>query len=153
MDFDKKLEELFIDLPEPPLTAPGAAHAVQTGKLLYISGVLPYSEGKIQGKGRVGLEVSPDNAKRAAKTAAINALSIISSVSGGSLNKVKKIIQVNGYIASGGDFRQHFKILDGVSEFFSQVFGASGTHTRNAIGCSCLPHDACIELSLIVEMK
>jgi enamine deaminase RidA (YjgF/YER057c/UK114 family) len=153
MDFDTKLEELFIDLPEPPQSATGTAHAVQVGKLLYVGGILPFSEGKIAVKGRVGLEVRLDNAKLAARTAAVNALAVIATELGGTLNKVKRIVEVTGYIASGAEFRQHFKVLDGVSELFFQIFGAAGKHTRNAIGCTNLPNDACIELSLIVEIK
>jgi enamine deaminase RidA (YjgF/YER057c/UK114 family) len=153
MDFDAKLDELFIDLPEPPTPAAGTAHAVQAGKFLYISGVLPLSEGKIQTKGRVGLELRLDSAKLAARTAAVNALAVIATECGGTLNKVKRIIEVTGYISSGGEFRQHFKVLDGVAELFSQVFGPAGKHTRNAVGCANLPNDACIELSLIVELK
>jgi len=153
MDFDVKLDELFIDLPEPHEPTSGTSHAVQVGKLLYIGGVLPYSEGKIAVKGRVGLEVRFDNAKLAARIAGINALAVIRTELGGTLNKVKRIVLLTGYIASGPDFKQQFKVLDGASELFSQIFGPAGKHTRNAIGCAALPNDACIELSLIVEIK
>lgn len=153
MDFDKKLADMFIDLPQPPEPAAGTVHAVQVGKLLYISGVLPLAEGKIQSKGRVGLEVRLDNAKFAARIAGVNALAVIAMECGGTLNKVKRIIEMTGFVAAGGDFRQHFKVLDGATELFNQVFGPAGKHTRNAIGCTTLPKDACIELSLIVELK
>ena len=153
MDFDTKLDELFIDLPEPQQPASGTVHAALVGKLLYIGGVLPYSEGKIAVKGRVGIETRMDNAKLAARIAAINALAVIVSELGGTLNKVKRIVEVTGYIASAPDFKQQFKVLDGASELFSQIFGPAGRHTRNAIGCAALPNDACIELSLIVEVK
>lgn len=153
MDFDAKLEEMFIDLPEPPTLTGGSLHAAKVGKLLHIDGVLPFSEGRISHKGRVGLEVRLDNAKLAARIAAVNVISVISKESGGTLKKVKRIINVTGYIASGGDFRDHFKVLDGATELFTQIFGSAGKHTRNAVGCSCLPQDACIELSVIVELK
>lgn len=153
MDFDEKLADLFIDLPEPPTPAAGTAHAVQAGKFLYISGIIPFSEGKVQTKGRVGLEVRPDSAKLAARTAAVNALAVIAAECGGTLNKVKRIVEVTGYIASGGDFQNHFKVMDGISELFLQVFGPAGKHARGAVGCSNLPNNACIELSLIVELK
>lgn len=152
MDFDAKLEELYIDLPEPARTMGNVVHAVQTGKLMYISGVLPFSEGKIAAKGRVGLEVRLDKAKLAARIAAVNALAVISKELG-TLNKVKKIVDVTGFIASGGDFKEHFKVLDGASELFSQIFGNVSKHTRSAVGASCLPQDSCIELSLIIEIK
>lgn len=153
MDFDAKRDELYIDLPEPPILTGGALHATKVGKILHVDGVLPLSEGRISHKGRVGLEMRLDNARLAARIAAINALSFIANECGGTLNKVKRIINITGYIASGGDFRDHFKVLDGASELFIQIFGSVGKHTRNAIGCSCLPKDACIELSVIVELK
>jgi len=153
MDYDKKLEELFIELPEPPHLVGGVLHACRIGNIMYLGGILPFSEGKIAVKGRVGLEVRLDNAKLAARIAAVNALAVISSEFGGTLNNVKKIINVTGYIASGGEFREHFKVLDGASELFYQIFGAAGKHSRNAVGCSSLPYDACIELSVIVETK
>ena len=153
MNFDKKLEELFIDLPEPHTCATGTAHAVKSGKLVFINGVLPFSEGRIITKGRVGLEVTLDQAGRAARIAAIYALGIFASEFGGSINKVKRIISVTGFIASGGDFRDHFKVLNSVSDLFEQIFGSAGKHSRNAVGCSCLPNDACLELSLVIEIK
>jgi len=153
MDFDAKLDELFIDLPEPGRAASGTAHAIKAGKLLYVAGALPLSEGKIAHKGRAGLEVRLDNAKLAARIAAINALAIISNELGGTLNKVKRLVQVTGYIATGGEFRELFRVLDGATELFSQIFGSAGTHTRDAIGCAALPGDACVELSLIIELK
>lgn len=153
MNYDERLQELFIDLPEPPTTSGGTSNSTQSGKLLFINGVLPLSEGRIAPKGRVGLEVNIDNAKRAARTAAVNCLGIISAHCGGTVSKVKQIISVTAYIASGGEFRDHFKVLDGASELFNQIFGSAGKHTRNAVGCSNLPGDACIELSMIVELK
>lgn len=136
MDFDRKLNELFIDLPQPPEPATGTAHAVQVGKLLYISGVLPLAEGKIQSKGRVGLEVRLDNGKLAARIAGVNALAVIATECGGTLNKVKRVIEVTGFVAAGGEFRQHFKVLDGATELFNQVFGPAGKHARSAVGCT-----------------
>jgi enamine deaminase RidA (YjgF/YER057c/UK114 family) len=153
MNYDEKLHELFIDLPEPPTTLGGTSNTTQVGKLLFINGVLPLSEGRISPKGRVGLEVNTDNARRAARTTAVNCLGAISTHCGGTINKVKQIVSVTGYIAAGGEFRDHFKVLDGASELFSQIFGPAGKHTRNAVGCSNLPNDACVELSMIVELK
>jgi enamine deaminase RidA (YjgF/YER057c/UK114 family) len=153
MDFDAKLEEIFIDLPVPPTPAAGTTHAVQTGKLLHISGMLPLAEGKIQSKGRVGLEVTLDNAKFAARIAAVNSLAVIHAECGKTLNKIKRIIEITGFIAAGGEFRDHFKVMDSVAELFTKIFGPAGKHTRNAVGCTTLPQDACVELSLIVELK
>ncbi len=152
MNFDQKLEELFIDLPEPHTCPAGTAHAVKSGKLLFINGVLPFSEGRIVTKGRVGLQVSLDQANRAARTAALQALGIIKAEVG-SINKIKRIVSITGFIAAGGDFKDHFKVLNSVSDLFTQIFGSAGKHARNAVGCSCLPNDTCIELSLIVETK
>ena len=152
MDFEKRLKELFIDLPEVRPLPQTLASAVQTGKLLYITGQLPYSEGKLSLKGRVGLEISPDQALLAARYALFHCLSVMQA-SLGSLNKIKQIVQLSGWIAAGGDFKDHDRVLDAASQLLYEVFGPQGKHSRVAVGVHSLPQNACLELSLIVEVK
>lgn len=153
MDFDEKLAELFIDLPEPSADVGSAVSAVQVGKILYVGGVLPFAEGRIQNPGRVGVEVRLDMAKLAARTAAVYVLAIVAKEQGGSLNKIKRIISLDGYIACGSEFRDHGKVLDGASELIGQIFGPFGKHIRTAVGVSSLPQNACVELSAVFELK
>ncbi len=152
MDFDERLEDLYVDLPEPAQLVGAGVHAVRTGKLLYVGGVLPRLEGKMM-KGRAGIDVNIDAAKLAARAAAVNALAVIRQELGGTLNKVKRIVQVSILVASGADFKDHYKVIDGASELLGQVFGASGKHARIAAGAVSLPENATVELSMIVEVK
>lgn len=151
MTYDDRLSELYIDLPEPVAALGSYVHAVRVGNLLYVGGVLPRAEGKIM-KGRAGVEIRLDAAKSAARIAAINALAVIAQEFGGTLNKVKRVVQVNGIVACGADFRDHSKVLDGASELINQIFGAAGKHTRIATGAVSLPEGASIELSMVIEV-
>ena len=125
---------------------------MRAGKLIFVAGVLPRSEGKMM-KGRAGVEVTVDKAKLAARAALINALGIISAELGGSLNKIKRIVSVKGAVACGADFKDHSKVVDGASELIKDVFGSNGKHVREAIGVSSLPEGATISLSIVMELK
>lgn len=152
MDFEKRLKELFIDLPEVRPLSSALSPAAQTGKLLYVTGQLPYSEGKLALKGRIGLEISPDQGALAARYALFHCLSVVKNALG-SLNKVKQIVQLSGWMAAGGDFKDHDRILDAASQLLGEIFGSAGKHSRIAVGVNSLPQNACLELSLIVETK
>lgn len=153
MNFDDKLEELFIDMTEPPPAKGAVVGAVKTGKLLHVNGVLPFASGRIQSPGRVGIEVKLDNAKLAARTAATMVLSYAMAELGGTLNKIKRVVKVEGYVACGADFGDQAKVIDGASEFFFQIFGPYGKHVRTIVGASSLPQNACVELSVTFEVK
>ena len=136
MDFDKKIDELFLDLPEALPESGAVANAVQVGKLIFLSGALPWKEGKIAYKGRLGLEVSIDNGRAAAHAACMQALGTLRNIS------------------SGGDFHEQQKVLDGASRLLHDIFGdTAGKHARTAVGVNVLPNNAAIELELVVEVK
>ena len=154
MDFDKKIDELFLDLPEALPESGAVANAVQVGKLIFLSGALPWKEGKIAYKGRLGLEVSIDNGRAAAHAACMQALGTLRNFLGGRLNKVKQVVHLKGYISSGGDFHEQQKVLDGASRLLHDIFGdTAGKHARTAVGVNVLPNNAAIELELVVEVK
>jgi len=153
MNFDEKLDELFIDLPEPSEDKGNTVQVVRVGKLLYVSGVLPFSEGRIQFPGRVGIEIKLDSARLAARTAAVMTLAIVSHELGGSINKVKRLISMDGYVACGADFIDHSKVLNGAGDLFAQIFGPYGKHVRTSLGITSLPRNACIQLSSIFEIR
>ena len=153
MNFDDKLDELFIDLPEPPEDVGNSVSAVKVGKLLHIGGVFPFSEGRIQSPGKAGIELRLDSAKLAARTAGVMILAIVNKECGGTLNKVKRVVSLNGYVASGVDYQNHAKVINGASELFIQIFGKYGKHIRTAAGVTSLPGNACVELSAIFELR
>ncbi len=153
MDFEKKIKDLKIDIPS--LSPPVGSYipAVKSGKLVFTSGQLPLSDGRLNFKGRVGKEVSTENAQRAAKTALINALAAIKwAVS--DLNKIKKIVRLSGYVCSAIGYNDQAKVMNTPSELLVQIFGDEiGSHSRVSIGVLELPMGACVELDLIVEIK
>jgi enamine deaminase RidA (YjgF/YER057c/UK114 family) len=147
-----KLAELGLELPEPQ--APLAAYVplVVSGSLAFVSGQVPFVDGIVVNPGRVGTEVSIDDAQIAARRAGLQALAVLRSGLGGSLERVERIAQVTVYVASPPEFMEHPKVANGASELFAAVMGEAGTHTRAAIGVSSLPLGACVELALTAAL-
>lgn len=152
MDYEKKIAELFIELPEISKPLKGVVSAVQAGKILYVGGLFPFWDGKIAFKGRLGIEISADQGVMAARYALMHGLSAMKSALG-SLNKVEKVIQLTGILATGADFKDHERVLDGASNLLCDIFGSVGKHTRIVSGVMSLPHNACLEMSLILSTK
>jgi enamine deaminase RidA (YjgF/YER057c/UK114 family) len=153
MSFDDKLDELFIDLPEPPPDLGTTIGALLVGKTLSVCGALPFSEGRIQHAGRAGVEVKADTAKLAARIATVMALAMAKRALGGTLDKIRRVVRLDGFVACGADFRDHARVIDGASELLVQIFGPSGKHVRNAVGVTSLPQNACAMLSIVFEVK
>lgn len=151
-DYEKKLKDLFVELPEVPAGNGGVVTSIQSGKLLFVGQQLPYSSAKLAFKGRLGIEIDLDRGRLAARHALLGALSVIQSAIG-SLNKVEKIIQLTGYVASGGDFADHDRVLESASQLLVDLFGQNGKHTRVAVGVNQLPKGACVALSMIVQVR
>ena len=145
-----KLAELGIDL--PAVVAPLAAYvpATRTGNLVYTSGQLPMVDGALPQAGKVGADVSLEQAKALARTCALNALAAVDSLVG--IDSVTRIVKVVGFVASAPGFNGQPGVVNGASELFGEVFGEAGAHARSAVGVSELPLDAPVEVELIVEV-
>jgi enamine deaminase RidA (YjgF/YER057c/UK114 family) len=145
-----RLAELGVSL--PAVAAPLAAYvpAVRTGNLVYTSGQLPLAGGELIRTGKVGAEVSPEDAKAAARTCALNALAAIDALVG--IDSVVRVVKVVGFVASAPGFSGQPGVVNGASEFLGEVFGEAGSHARSAVGVSELPLDAPVEVELIVEV-
>jgi enamine deaminase RidA (YjgF/YER057c/UK114 family) len=146
-----RLAELGVTLPTP--AAPLAAYvpAVRTGNLVYTSGQLPLVGGEVTHAGKVGAEVTPEAAKTAARTCALNALAAIHALVG--IDSVTRVVKVVGFVASVPGFNGQPGVVNGASEFLGEVFGDAGTHARSAVGVAELPLDAPVEVELIVEVS
>ena len=153
MNYEEKLDELYIDLPEPSPDIGNTVSALQSGKFLHVCGVLPFAEGRIQHAGRVGPDVRLDNARMAARIAAVHVIALARRELGDSLNNIRRVVRLDACVACGVDFRDHAKVADGASELFVQVFGANGKHVRSVTGASSLPQNACVEISVVFEVK
>lgn len=150
MDFEERVEELFLDLPEPLPEADNPVYLAKSGKLAYLSGQLPYSEGRLSFKGRIGLELTLDNGRAAARAATLQALGVLKNQLGG-LNKIKRIVQLKLYVATGAEFKEHKRVLASAVELIHDIFGPFGRCATDVVGCASLPEGAAVELSLIVE--
>jgi enamine deaminase RidA (YjgF/YER057c/UK114 family) len=151
MSPEDKLKKLGIELPEAPSPLGSYIPIVRTGNLLFLSGVLPLRNGKLMRTGRVGESVSLDEARDNARTAAINALSVLKA-NIGSLNKVKRCVKITGYVASAPDFTEQPKVLNAASDLMFEIFGEAGRHARAAIGVNVLPLNSPVEIEFIFEV-
>ncbi len=149
---DARLRELGIDIPEVATPVANYVPARTTGNLLYTAGQLPFVDGALVATGKVGAEVSVNQAVELARIATLNALAAAQSVLG-SLDRITQVVKVNGFVASSPDFIQQPTVLNGASELLGEIFGEIGIHARAAVGVAVLPLDAPVELELIVEFS
>ena len=148
-----RLTELGLTLPAvvPPVAA--YVPAVRTGQLVYTSGQLPMVDGALPATGKVGADVTPEQAKELARACALNALAAIDALVGpDGLDRVARVVKVVGFVASAPDFTGQPGVVNGASELLGEVFGEAGRHARSAVGVAALPLDAPVEVELIVEI-
>jgi enamine deaminase RidA (YjgF/YER057c/UK114 family) len=150
MTASARLGQLGVALPE--VVAPLASYvpAVRTGNLVYTAGQLPMEAGKLARTGKVGAEVSPEDAKALARICALNALAAVNSLVG--IDAVTRVVKVVGFVASAPGFNGQPGVVNGASDLLAEVFGDKGAHARSAVGLSELPLDAPVEVELIVEV-
>jgi enamine deaminase RidA (YjgF/YER057c/UK114 family) len=148
----ERLTALGLVLPE--VAAPLASYvpAIRTGDYVYTSGQLPMVDGKLMTTGKVGDEVSAEDAHSLARICALNALAAVASVSGG-LPNVVRIIKVVGFVASAPGFTGQPRVVNGASELLGKIFGPAGQHARSAVGVAELPMNSPVEVELTVEIR
>lgn len=145
------LESLGFTLPEVPAPVAAYVNCVRSGNLLFLSGGLPIDgERKILGK--VPTDVSPEEAAEGARIIMLNRLAVIRDEIG-SLDKVTRIVALNGFVNSEPDFTGHPQVVNGASEFLLEVFGERGKHSRTALGAAALPLNVAVEINMIVEVE
>jgi enamine deaminase RidA (YjgF/YER057c/UK114 family) len=149
---ESRLAALGLSL--PAVAAPVASYvpAVRTGSHVYTSGQLPFVDGKLIATGKVGDQVSAQEAAGLARTCALNALAAVASVAGG-LSAVRRIVKITGFVASVPGFTAQPQVVNGASELLLEIFGDSGRHARSAVGTASLPLDAPVEIELIAEVS
>ena len=147
---EERLAGLGLSVPE--VAKPVAAYipAVRSGNLVFTSGQLPMREGQLMATGKVGGEVSSEEAVACAQQCGLNALAAVRAELG-DLSAVKRVVKVVCFVASTPDFTGQPAVANGVSELLGEVFGDAGRHARSAVGVPVLPLDAPVEVELIVE--
>ena len=151
MHYEEKLRELGVTLPAPPKPVANYVPAVRVGDLLFLSGVLPSRDGQLIVTGKLGESLTVEQGMEAARVSVLNGLSIIRSQAG-SLDRVKQIVKMVGYIASAPGFTDQPQVLNGASDLLVSVFGEAGRHARVAVGAAELPRQAPVEIELIVQV-
>ncbi len=149
-----RLDELSIQLPD--VKAPIASYVPikKSDSLLFISGQLPFKDNKIIFPGKVGKDVTLDNALLSAEICIINMISLLRTFLNGKLEDVKQFIKISGYVACDSNFTEHHIIMNGASDLIVKVFGQEiGKHSRLAIGCPSLPLNAPLEIEGIIEIR
>lgn len=152
MSADAQLSKLGITLPEVATPVASYVNVVRTGNLLFLSGGLP-DLGREELKGQVPMQVSPELAKEAAREAILGRLAVIRQELG-SLDKVKRVVSVQGFVNAAADFGDIPQVINGASDTLGEVFGPEvGAHSRTAVGVASLPLGVCVEVALVVEVE
>lgn len=154
MSATERLAELGLEL--PAVAAPVAAYvpAVRVGDQVWTSGQLPVVSGRLEVTGVVGDgegAVAPDVAAGLARTAVLNALAAVAEQAG-SLDRVRRVVKVVGFVASEPGFTGQPRVVDGASRLLGEVFGEAGIHARSAVGVAALPLGAPVEIEIVVEL-
>ncbi|SCB26523.1 RidA family protein [Rhizobium lusitanum] len=147
-----RLKELGIVLPQAAAPAANYVPYVVSGNLLYLSGQLPMENGKVGVTGHLGRDVDVAGGQRAAELCAINILAQAKAALGGDLGRIKRLIKLNGFVASTPDFVEQHLVINGASNLLANVLGDAGKHARAAVGMAALPFNAAVEIDAILEI-
>jgi len=153
MDFENKIKELQINLPEakPPVGSYVATKIV--GNLLYISGQISISENGELIKGKVGIDLSVDDGYKAAERCGLSIISQAKVACSGDLSKIKSCVKLTGFVNSTDNFTEQPKVINGASDLIASVFGEAGMHTRAAVSTNSLPLGVSVEVDAIFELN
>lgn len=151
-NYEEKIKELGITLPEVPKPAAAYIPAKKIGNLAFCSGQGPVKEGKPVYIGKVSSERTIEEGYKAARICALNCLAAVKSLVG-SLDKIEEIVQVRGFVNSAPNFGRQPEVINGASQLLEQIFGEKGKHARCALGTSNLPGNITVELEMIVKVR
>lgn len=149
---ERKLQELGISLPNVSKLGGSFIPAVQTGNLVYTAGQTAKRDGVLAYKGKLGKELTVEEGYEAAKLSMLNCLAVLKEHLG-TLDKIKKVVKVLGFVASAPDFNQQPYVINGGSDLLIKILGEKGKHARSAIGASELPFNSPVEIEMIVEVE
>lgn len=145
---EDRLAELGLSVPEVATPVASYVPARRSGSFVYTSGQLPMVDGAMPATGKVGAEVSAEDAYQCARYCALNALAAVDALVG--LDSITRIVKVVGFVASDPSFTGQPQVVNGASELLGEIFGDAGKHARSAVGVAALPLDAPVEVELIV---
>jgi enamine deaminase RidA (YjgF/YER057c/UK114 family) len=148
---ESRIAELGLTLPEVAAPAGVYVPALRSGDYVFTAGQVPFVDGKLPAAGKVGAEVSAEQAKELAGVCALNALAAVKSVVG-DLDRIVRVVKVVGFVASAPDFTAQPGVINGASEMLGRILGDKGVHARSAVGVAVLPLDSPVEVEIQVEV-
>ena len=149
---EEKLRQMGLELPDPPKPVAAYVPCMRAGNLLFVSGQVPRVKGELKYRGHLGSELTIDDGVQAARHCALNALSAVKKELG-SLDRIRRIVKVTGYVSSAAGFNDQPKVLDGASLLLHELLGEKGRHARAAVGVNELPLNVAVEVEMIVETE
>ena len=153
MNFDDKIRELKIKLPEAKAPVGSYVATKISGKLLYVSGQISINSNGELIKGKVGKDLTTDDAYKAAERCGLSILAQVKNACNGDLSKVKSCIKLTGFVNSTEDFNEQPKVINGASDLITSIFGDAGMHTRAAVSTNSLPLGVSVEVDAIFELN
>lgn len=151
MNPEAKLAELGLTLPGPPASGGNYLPYVQTGNLLYCAGTISVQDGVMTHVGQVGAEQTVESGYESAKICALNTLANLKAAVG-SLDKIKRLVYVGGYVNAVSGFAESPAVINGASDLFIEVLGEAGRHARAAVAVAGLPKDSTVEIQVVAEI-
>lgn len=152
MQVEQRLQELGIELPPVPSPAGNYVHAVQTGNLLFLSGKGPRNADGSAPTGKVGRDVTTEEAYTHARTVGLTLIAVLKETLG-DLDRVARVVKVLGMVNAAPDFGEQPQVINGCSDLMVQVFGDRGRHARSAVGMGSLPGGITVEIEAIFEVQ
>ncbi len=153
MKVEEKIKAMGLTLPEPPKPVAAYVPAVATSDgYVYTAGQIPFVNGELAYKGKVGADLDEAEGYKAAQICALNCLGAVKAAIG-DLDRIAQVVKVVGFVASAPGFNAQPKVVNGASELLGKLFGAAGEHARSAVGVAELPLDAAVEIEIIVKIK
>ena len=146
-----RLAALGRTVPTPATPVAAYVPAVRTGNLIFTAGQLPFVDGVLPRTGKVGADLTAEEAADLAAICAVNAIAALTTVID-DLDTVVRVVKVTGFIASDPSFTQHSVVMNAASEIFQAAFGDNGVHARSSVGMAVLPLDSPVEVEIIVEV-
>ena len=153
MSIEAKLAALGLKLPEAPKPAGAYVPCVRTGNLVFVSGQLPSTAGKLLAVGKVPSQVTPEQAREAAAQCVLNGLSVLKAELGGDLSKLRRVVRVGAFVQSDDGYKDQPLIVNGASELLEKLLGDAGKHARAAVGVNALPLGAAVEIEFVFEVE
>ena len=153
MNFNDKINELKIELPEAKAPVGSYVATKISGKLLYVSGQISMNSNGELIKGKVGKDLATDDAYKAAERCGLSIVAQVKKACDGDLSKVKSCIKLTGFVNSTDDFTEQPKVINGASDLIASIFGEAGMHTRAAVSTNSLPLGVSVEVDAIFELN